>query len=241
MQKEETIKEESEKIVEEMFSAGAQYGYSKSRRHPSVSSFIYSTRASGDIINLEKTASQLGEAEGFAMELGKDKKTILLVGTKAEARNSVKEAAESLDMPYVIERWIGGTISNFSEIKKRIAELEKYKKDSESGELEKYTKKERTVMAKHMERLSRYYGGMSGLSKLPDALFIIDPREEEIAATEALSADIPVIALANSDSDIRNIKYPIVANDAALPSIKFFTEKIKDAYKTGSEASLKGE
>ena len=132
-----------------------------------------------------------------------------------------------------MERWIGGTLSNFTEIKKRITELENYHKDSVGGGLDKYTKKERVVMAKKMEKLARYYTGLLGLKKSPDALFIVDARSEHIAATEAKKSGIPVIALVNSDSNIKGIDYPIVGNDAAIPSIKFFVTAIENAYKEG--------
>lgn len=220
-------------IVEEMFKAGAHYGYSKTRRHPSVSPYIFATKNRSDIIDLEKTSSQLEEAKAFVESLGTKGKVLLFVGTKPEAKNATKNAAESLGMPYVTERWIGGTISNFSEIKKRIAELETYQKDSTTGGLDKYTKKERVVMAKKMEKLARYYTGLLGLKKMPDALFIVDAKSEHIAATEAFKSGIPVIALTNSDTNIKNIDYPIIANDAGIPSIKFFTESIALAYKGG--------
>ena len=139
-------------------------------------------------------------------------------------------------MPYVTERWIGGTLSNFSEIKKRIAELETYQKESVQGGLDKYTKKERVVMAKKMEKLARYYTGLLGLKKIPDALFVVDARAEHIAATEANKSGVPVIALANSDTNIKKIEYPIIANDAGIPSIKFFAAAVTEAYKEGGRS-----
>lgn len=224
--------------VEKMFEAGAHYGYGKQRRHPSVSSYIYATKNNSDIIDLEKTIVMLEEAMEFVKDLGSRNKTILFVGTKPEAREVMKNAALSLNMPYVDTRWIGGTLSNFTEIKKRIAELEKYNKESVDGGLDKYTKKERVVMAKKMEKLSKYYTGLIGLKKTPDALFIIDSKGEHIAATEARKSDVPVIALANSDSNIKGIDYPIVGNDSGIPSIKFFTNSIVSAYK-GGQMSIK--
>lgn len=223
-------------MVEEMFQAGAQYGYSKTRRHPSVSKFIYTTKNKGDIIDLEKTNEQLDEASLFIKNLGAQNKTVLFVGTKPEAKVITKNTAESLNMPYVIERWIGGTLSNWTEIKRRIAELENYQKDTASGGLDKYTKKERVVMAKKMEKLARYYGGLLGLKKAPDALFIVDAKSEHIAATEARKSGIPVVALVNSDSNIKTLDYPIVGNDSAIPSIKFFATKIAESYKEGQAA-----
>ncbi len=219
--------------VEKMFEVGAHYGYSKSRRHPSVSSYIYATKNNGDIIDLEKTSVLLEDAILFIKNLGAQNKTILFVGTKPEAREVIKNAALSLNMPYVNIRWIGGTLSNFTEIKKRIAELEKYNKESIDGGLEKYTKKERVVMAKKMEKLSKYYSGLLGLKKAPDALFIIDSKAEHIGATEARKSGVPTVALTNSDSNIKGIDYPIVANDSGIPSIKFFTTAISNAYKAG--------
>lgn len=223
----------SDTIIEKMFQAGAHYGYSKTRRHPSVSPYIYSTKNRSDIINLEKTEGQLDNALKYVEELGAKGKIILFVGTKPEAKVTGRSAAESLGMPYVAERWIGGTLSNFSEIKKRIAELENYQKESATGALEKYTKKERVVLAKKMEKLARFYTGLLPLKKIPDALFVIDARAEHIAATEARKSGVPVIALVNSDTNIKHIEHPIVANDAGIPSIRFFTFALVDAYKKG--------
>lgn len=225
--------EKIDPMIEKMFEAGAHYGYSKTRRHPSVSSFIYTTKNRTDIIDIEKTKEMLDKALLFVKELGSKNKIVLFLGTKPEAQNIIKTIAESLNMPYVIERWIGGTLSNFVEIKRKITELETYNKESVSGELEKYTKKERTKMAKDMKKLSRYYSGLIGLKKIPDALFIIDSKEESIAAIEAKKSKVPVIALLNSDSDMKEITYPILANDSTIPSIKFFTEKIAQGYKEG--------
>jgi small subunit ribosomal protein S2 len=233
MQKTEN-KKEVDTIIEKMFKAGAHYGYSKTRRHPSVSKYIYATKNREDIIDLEKTSVMLDSALQFVKELGGKGKTVLLVGTKPEAKVAIKNVAESLNMPYVVERWIGGTLSNFTEIKKRITELENYRKDSAEGGLDKYTKKERVVMAKKMEKLTRYYSGLIGLKKSPDALFIIDAKSEHIAATEARKYNIPVVALVNSDSNIKGIDYPIVANDSGIPSINFFAEAIAQAYKEGT-------
>jgi small subunit ribosomal protein S2 len=229
MQKIET----GEITIEKMFDAGAHYGYSKTRRHPSTSSFIYTTKNKTDIIDLEKTEEMLKKANEFIKTLGSKNKVVLFVGTKPEAKETIKNAALSLGMPYVTERWIGGTISNFTEIKKRIAELENYRKEDKEGGLEKYTKKERVVMAKKMEKLARYYSGLVGLKKIPDALFVIDARAEHIAATEARKSDVSVIALVNSDSNIKGIDYPIIGNDAGIPSIKIFTTSISNAYKAG--------
>lgn len=238
MQKTEKAKEGSD-LIEKMFEAGVQYGFGKSRRHPSVSPFIYTTKNRTDIIDLEKTESMLVKAEKFFETLGSKKAVVLLVGTKPEAYDAVTKMAAALDMPYVAERWIGGTLSNFGEIKKRIVELENYQRDSASGDLSKYTKKERVVLAKKMEKLARYYSGLLPLKKIPDAVFVVDAKAEDIAVTEARNAHVPVIALANTDTNIKDIKYPIVGNDAAIPSIKFFTTTLTKAYEKGQSETKK--
>lgn len=218
-------------LVEKMFEVGAHYGYSRARRHPSTSKFIYTTKNKTDIIDVEKTEIMLEKAIEFAKNLGAKNKTILFVATKPEAQNAVKSVAEMLEMPYMVERFIGGTISNFSEIKKRIIELETYNKDLARGDLEKYTKKERLMLSKKMEKLNKYYGGVLNLKKLPDAVFVIDAKKEHIATREAFISKIPVIALCNTDTNIKNITYPIVGNDSGIPSIKFFAEMVANAYK----------
>ncbi len=232
MQK-EIKKADADTIIEKMFKAGAHYGYSKTRRHPSLAKFIYATKNKTDVIDLEKTNMMLERASEFMKGLGALGKTVLFVGTKPEAKEVTKSIAESLNMPYVNERWIGGTLSNFTEIKKRILELENYQKDVKEGSLDKYTKKERVVMAKKMEKLARYYTGLLGLKKNPDALFIIDARAEHIAATEGKDTGVPIVSLVNSDSNIKGIDYPIVANDSGIPSIKFFAQAIASAYTSG--------
>lgn len=234
MQKAKNTDKSSDNLVEQMFTAGAHYGYSKTRRHPSVASSIYTTKNNSDIIDLEKTVVMLENATEFIKSLGAQNKTVLFVGTKPEAKMAVKNVAESLGMPYVVERWIGGTLSNFTEIKKRVTELENYQKESKDGGLDKYTKKERGVMAKKMEKLAVYYTGLLGLKKTPDAIFIVDARAEHIAQKEAKGMKVPVVALVNSDSNIKEIDFPIIANDAGVPSIKLFTEAISAAYKAGS-------
>ena len=234
MQKVKDKETSSSVSVEKMFEAGVHYGYEKSRRHPSVSPYIYTTKNNGDIIDLEKTSVMLETANEFVKGLGTSNKIVLFVGSKPEARDVVKNTALSLNMPYVNTRWIGGTISNFIEIKKRITELENYNKDFAEGKLEKYTKKERLMMAKKMDKLTKLYGGLVGMKKVPDALFVIDGKAEYIAVTEAKKSSIPIIALINSDSNIKGIDYPIVGNDSGIPSIKLFTASIADAYKKGT-------
>lgn len=220
-------------LVDEMFKAGAHFGYSKTRRHPSVASHIFTTKNKVDFIDLEKTDAQLATALEFVAELAKTGKKILFVGVKPESKKVVQEAAASLDMPYVIERWVGGTLTNFPEIKKRINKLADLQAKKANGELDVYTKKEKLMIEREIDRLNKLFSGVANVTKTPDALFVIDPKKEHIAVKEAQMAGLPVIGLANSDTNIRDIEYPIVANDASAQSIAFFVETIVKAYKDG--------
>ena len=220
--------------AEEMFQAGVHYGYSKSRRHPSTTPYVFATKNRIDIINIEKTEELLNKALEAISQLGASGKTVLFVGTKPEASQQIIETALSLNMPYVGERWVGGALTNFSEIKKRIVRLLSLRDQKEKGELEKYTKKENLLIAKEMEDMTRNFQGLTSITKTPDALFIIDPKKEHIAVVEAQKMNLPIIAVMNTDCNMKEIDYPIVANDASVSSITFFLSKIKEAYSKGS-------
>ena len=157
-------------------------------------------------------------------------KTIFFVGGKKEASSAIKNAAMSINMPYVDGRWIGGTLSNFGQIRKRIDRYEKLVSDREKGELSKYTKRERMLIDKEIASLEKMFYGIVSLKKMPDVMFIIDPRREKNAVKEAIDMNIPVIALAGSDCDIRKVTYPIVGNDASKASIGFFLNEIVKSY-----------
>lgn len=218
--------------IEKMFQAGAHFGYSKTRRHPSVAKYVFTTKNKVDIIDIEKSARLLDEAKQFVKDLSSKGKQILFVGVKPESRAVVARVAEELGMPYVMDRWIGGTLTNFPEIKRRIALLEDLRSKKEKGELEKYTKKERLLIDRDIISLDKMFGGLVTLKKA-EALFIIDAKREHIAVLEAKKMNIAVIALASTDTDIRTVNYPIVANDASLSSISYFVEEIAAAYKDG--------
>jgi small subunit ribosomal protein S2 len=225
----------SQNMVEEMFQAGAHYGYSKSRRHPSVLPFIFTTKNGVDIINIEKTEILLENASNFISGLAASGKTILFIGTKPEARQQVVEIALSLNMPYVSERWVGGILTNFPEIKKRITKLLDLRSQKEKGDLDKYTKKEKLLIAKEMEDMTKNFQGLTSITKTPDAVFVIDPKKELIAVTEAKKMGLPVIAVLNTDCNLKDVDYPIVANDASVSSVTYFLNKIKEAYLKGSQ------
>lgn len=220
----------SKKGIESMFAAGTHFGLGRSRRHPTITPFIFGTKNVTDIFDLEKTAETLEKAKLLITALAKENKTILFVGGKKEASAAVKHAAMSINMPYVDGRWIGGTLSNFGQVRKRIDRYEKLVSDREKGELAKYTKRERMLIDKEIASLEKMFYGIVSLKKMPDAVFIIDPRREKNAVKEAADMNIPVIALASSDCDIREVKHPVVGNDASKASIGFFLDEIVKAY-----------
>jgi len=222
--------------IDAMFSAGAHFGLGRSRRHPTVAPFIFGTKNRTDIFDLEKTEKTLETAKAFVNNLGKEGKTILFVGGKKEASALVKTIAMSLNMPYVEARWIGGTLTNFGNIRKRVERYEKLVSDREKGELAKYTKRERLLIDREIAKLERMFLGILPLKKMPDMLFLVDPRKEQNAIGEAAHAKIPVMALASSDCNISEVKFPIVGNDAAKASINFFLNEIASAYNTGKKA-----
>jgi len=223
-----------ETIVKELFEAGAHIGYSKSRRHASVKPYVFGEKNNVEILDLEKTSDLLQDALEFIADLGKNKKQVLFVGTKSEIRDIVKAGAEEIKQPYMTERWIGGTLTNFEQIKKRTQLLVDLRNKQAKGELDKYKKKERTKIAKEMKDLGRYFDGITEMTELPKAVFVIDSRTSEIAVKEANDRNIPVISLSNSDCDIRTISYPIVANDNSQKSVKYFVDKVVEAYRSGS-------
>lgn len=225
--------------IEEMFMSGVHYGYSKSRRHPSVSPYVFGTKNGVDIINIEKTNDLLEKALEAVSKFASSGKTILFVGTKPEARQQIIETALSLNMPYVSERWVGGALTNFPEIKKRIIKLLDLRSQKEKGELDKYTKKEKLLIDREMNDMTNNFQGLTGITKNPDVLFVIDPKKEHIAVTEARKMNLPIIAVLNTDCNLKKIEYPIVANDASISSITFFLSKIKEAYTKGSNGITK--
>src|SRR5271168_2866897 len=182
-------------MIDGMFKAGVQYGFSKSRRHPSFSSLIFGVKNKVEIIDLEKANDFLTKAKEFVKKLASEKKTILFVGGKNEVKEAVRKAAQKIDMPYVAGRWIGGTLTNFSEIKKRIAKLEELTSAKEKGELEKYTKKERLLIDREIEHLTTLFQGIVKLQGAPDAILIVDAKQEDNAFQEAKMKHVPILSI----------------------------------------------
>jgi small subunit ribosomal protein S2 len=217
--------------ITDMFSAGAHFGYAKARRHPSMKSFIFGSKNKTEVFDLKKTEEKLVSALEYAATLAEGGRKILFVGGKPEARKAVTDAATALGMPYVASRWIGGTLTNWSEVKKRVARLEDLSEKREKGELAVYTKKERLMFDREIDDLEKSFGGLRGMKELPTALFVVDPRAESIAVSEANKKNIPGIALASSDCDATQVAHVIPANDSSSKSITLFVNEIVHAYK----------
>lgn len=214
--------------IEELAKVGAGYGYLKTRRHPSTKDSIYTTQNGVDIINLEKTKGQLKEAVTFLKSVRDQKKKIIFIGEKPEIIQSVKEIALSLNEPYIVNRFIGGSITNFPQIKKRVEKLQNMIDAKDKGEWIKFTKKEQLLMQRELEKLDKNFGGLSGLTSLPGAIVVIDSKHEEIPVKEAAIAHIPVISLSNTDCDISTIEYPIICNDSSKSSVEAILNIIKN-------------
>ena len=225
--------------IDTLYSAGAHFGYTRARRHPSASPFIFATRDQTDIFDLEQTARRLESALGFVEELGRSGGQILFVSGKNEAIATVRAAAERAGTPFCAGRWIGGTLTNFKNIRKRLDRLEKLSEERERGELEKYTKRERLLIDREIVELTARFGGLVALHKEPAALFVVDTRHEDTAVREANQLKIPVIGLSSSDCDFARIAYPIPANDTSAKSVRLVVDRVAEAYLNGKKAQPK--
>ncbi|QQR50297.1 30S ribosomal protein S2 [Candidatus Nomurabacteria bacterium] len=225
------MSESNSTAIDAMFAVGAHYGYSKTRRHPGNAKYIFGTKSKVDIIDLEKTEAMLEAAKAFVASMKLGGKQILFVGTKPEAKGKVKSAAEEIGMPSVTERWVGGVLTNYPEIKKRVIKLEDLRAKKEKNELDMYTKKERLLIDEEMARMSKNFSGIVNMKRSPDALFVVDPKKEYIAIAEARQNDIPIIALMSTDCNMKEVTYPILANDGSVGSIAYFIDALVAAYK----------
>lgn len=224
-------------LIQRLFNAGAHFGFKKSRRHPTVVPYLFTTKEGVDIFDLEKTAASVEEVKELLKQAGLAGKTVLFVGTKEESSKIVKRVAENVEAPYVVNRWIGGILTNLPEIKKRLNRLEVLTHETVSGELErKYTKKERVVIGREIDKLNFNFGGVAKMQKTPDYVLVVDPRHDHIAVTEAKSRNVPIIAIMSSDCDAGKIDYPVVVNDSLQTSVTLVLEELAAAYKEGVTA-----
>ncbi len=224
-------KEQKKDQIKEMFEVGAHFGYAKSRRHPSTMSYILGRKNGVEIFDLEKVEKKLNAAKDFVTKLASEGRQILFVGGKIEAQRIIREIAEKIEMPYVAGRWIGGTLTNFEQIRKRINRFIELSDQRDKGLLGKYTKKERLLIDREIVKLETAFGGIVNMERKPAAMFIIDADREKNARDEAIKMKVPIISLCSTDCNIALVKYPIPANDSSIKSISYFANEIATTYK----------
>jgi len=217
--------------LEEMLKAGAHFGHRTSKWNSKMESYIFTARNNVHIIDLEKTQEKLAKALKFIQKIKKEKGVILFVGTKVAAKEITSQIAKKCRMPYVSERWLGGTLTNFNIISKRLEYFRGLEEKNEKGELKKYTKKEQHQFCVELQKLEKQFGGIKKMLKLPEAVFVVDAKKEKLAVKESKIKNIPVIGLCDTNADPSIIDYPIPVNDDAITSLKLILGTIIKALK----------
>ncbi|PPA72037.1 30S ribosomal protein S2 [Jeotgalibacillus proteolyticus] len=215
--------------MKQLLEAGVHFGHQTRRWNPKMKKYIFTERNGIYIIDLQKTVKKVEEAYKFVKEVSANGGTVLFVGTKKQAQESVRDEAGRAGMHYINQRWLGGTLTNFGTIQLRINRLKKIEKMEEDGTFDVLPKKEVVQLKKEYERLVKFLGGIRDMQKLPDALFIIDPRKERIAVAEARKLNIPIVGIVDTNCDPDEIDYVIPANDDAIRAVKLLTSKMADA------------
>ncbi len=221
--------------MKQLLEAGVHFGHQTRRWNPKMKKYIFTERNGIYIVDLQKTVRKIEEAYDYVRGLAADGGKILFVGTKKQAQDAIREEAERCGMFYVNERWLGGMLTNFETIKKRIARLKELDNWEETGEMERRPKKEVVGLRKEAEKLRRFLGGIEDMNALPDAIFVIDPRKERIAVSEARKLGIPIIGLVDTNCDPDDVDYIIPGNDDAIRAVKLISSKIADAVIEGLE------
>ena len=215
--------------MKQLLEAGVHFGHQTRRWNPKMARYIFQERNGIYIIDLQKTVIKLREVYDAVKDMSRRGKIFLFVGTKKQAQDVVREEAERAGMFYVNQRWLGGTLTNFQTIQKRIARLRELERQRDTGLFEVLTKKEVSKLEDELARLERFLSGIKDMPRLPDALYIVDPRKERIAVLEARKLKIPIIAVIDTNCDPDEIDYPIPGNDDAIRAVKLMTGKIADA------------
>ncbi|MFO7171534.1 MAG: 30S ribosomal protein S2 [Bacillota bacterium] len=221
--------------MKQLLEAGVHFGHQTRRWNPKMKEYIFTERNGIYIIDLQKTVRLMEVAYNFVRQLAADGGKILFVGTKKQAQDAVREEAERCGMFYVNQRWLGGMLTNFETIKKRLARLEELEEIENTERWQTLTKKEQAQLLHERERLRKFLGGIRGMKTLPDAVFIIDPRKERIAVAEARKLGIPIVAIVDTNCDPDEIDYVIPGNDDAIRAVKLITSKIADAVLEGRQ------
>ena len=225
--------------LEEMLQAGVHFGHKTSRWHPKMAPFIFTARGGVHIVNLEETQKQLEDTLGYLKSIAARGGVVLFVGSKTQAKGFVKQYADQVGMPYVNERWLGGTLTNFGQIQKLVKHYKKLKDQQDKGELGKYTKKERLMISREIADMERKIFGISNMDKKPDALFIIDTKTEKTAVQEANHQNIPVVAVCDTNVNPDKMKFVVPANDDAVKSIEMMLRLAAEAIAEGKAEGTK--
>lgn len=224
-----------------MLKAGVHFGHQQGRRHPKMKPYIFTVKSGFHIINLELTQEKLAEALAFVKKLVSNGGTVLFLGTKKQAQPIIVKYAKDCQMPYVIERWLGGTFTNFPEISRVVKKFTELKRKKAAGQLDKYTKKEKLEFDREIAKLEKMVGGIESLAKVPDALFVCDVKKEKTAVSEAIRRNIPIVAICDTNVNSDKINYCIPANDDAIKSIDLITGLVAQAVKEGAEEKGKSQ
>jgi small subunit ribosomal protein S2 len=219
--------------MRQMLEAGVHFGHQTRRWNPHMRPFIFTERHGIHILDLAKTVPALDIALQQVRAVSSSGQQVLFVGTKKQARETVRQEAERCGMPYINTRWLGGTLSNWSTITRRIAYFKELEARAALGEDSRLTKKERLLLAKEFERMQRSFGGLRNMERLPGMLFIVDPSVEAIAVQEARSMKLPIVAMCDTDADPDKVDFPIPANDDAIRSIQLIAARVADAVLEG--------
>lgn len=220
--------------VQEMLQAGVHFGHKPSKKHPKMNRFIFGTRQGISMIDLERSKAQLDEILPAIEEMAAMGKTILFLGTKRQAQAIVKSAAERIGVPFISERWLGGLLTNYGHVGNLMKKLTQLKSEKEQGLWQdRYTKKEQLMFEREIEDLTKVVGGVEHMTKLPDAMFVVDCKKEKTAVKEANRMRIPVIAMVDTNVNPEKVAYPIPANDDGVKSISFVVEQVAAAIERG--------
>jgi small subunit ribosomal protein S2 len=221
--------------MKQLLECGVHFGHQTRRWNPKMKPFIFTERNGVYIIDLQKTVKGLEKAYDFIREVAQGGGNLLFVGTKRQAQETVKEEATRCGQFYINHRWLGGLMTNFQTIRKRINRMLELRKMDEEGELDKYSKKEAILLRKQLAKLEKYLSGIANMKAVPDAVFLIDPRREDIAVLEARKLGVPVIAIVDTNCDPELIDFPIPGNDDAIRAIKLISKLMADAFIEGRQ------
>lgn len=221
--------------LKKLIESGAHFGHQTKRWNPKMETYLYGEKEGVHIFDLIKTKELLSEALEFLNKASKEGKLILFVGTKKQVKEKIKKVAQATESFYINERWLGGIITNFSQVKKTTANLTDLKKGFESGEYKNRTKKERLLIEREIQKMEKFFGGLVGMSRIPEVLVVVDIKREKTAVKEALLKEVPTVAVVDSNCDPTYIDYPIPMNDDATRALEYVLDLFGEAIEKGKD------